>query len=263
MYNFIVSDIIIMDDYDIYNELKSDFKSSNRNKWESTKKYGKYKFLLYGFILFLILLPEMVLFLTKKTYEYTLDIDNLPEPIQTSADWWITKKVHWENVQIDFLAKYDIKWKVISVKDYVWLDIEKALSPRDFALWRWKISKQEIIDKLDWNDYRNRFIYAYVPEGNEDRFDAEFSWNIRKWNRWTLQTQFSNNHLIPANKKIKRLIKKIKEGDVVRLQWYLIYAHYESGQWSRGRHSSMNRKDTWAGACEVIYVTDITRLKEK
>ena len=75
-----------MDDYDIYNELKSDFKSCNRNKWESTKKYGKYKFLLYGFILFLILLPEMVLFLTKKTYEYTLDIDNLPEPIQTSAD---------------------------------------------------------------------------------------------------------------------------------------------------------------------------------
>jgi hypothetical protein len=37
------------------------------------------------------------------------------------------------------------------------------------------MSRQEIIDKFDWNDYRNRFIYAYVPEENANRFDAEFS----------------------------------------------------------------------------------------
>jgi len=248
-------------DNKIYQELKSDFYETNKNKWKTVKKHW-YKNFLYWVILFIVFLPQIILSLTRKTYEYIPDIDNLPEPIQTSADWWITMKVYWENVQIDFLAKYDIKWKVISVKDYAWLDIEKALSPRDFALWRWKMSKQEIIDKFNWNDYRNRFIYAYVPEGNEDRFDTEFSWNIKKWNRWTLRTQFSNNHLIPANKKIKRLIKKIKEWDVVRLQWYLIYAHYRSGQWSWEWHSSMNRDDTWAGACEVIYVTDITRLKE-
>ena len=173
-----------MDDYEIYNELKSEFKKSNTNKRKSTKEYGKYKIFLYGFILFLILLPEIVLFLVKKSYEYAPDLDNLQEPIQTSTSWWVTMRVHWIDVQIDFLAKYDIRWKIISIRDYAWTDIEKWLSPRDFVLWRWKMSRQEIIDKFNWNDYRNRFIYAYVPEENTTRFDSEFSWDIKKWKNY-------------------------------------------------------------------------------
>ena len=200
--------------------------------------------------------------MTKKTYEYTENINNLPEPLQIPASWWTTMKVHWVDVQIDFLAKYDIKWKVISIKDYAWTDIEKWLWPRDFTLWRWKLSNQEIINKFHWNDMRNRFIYAYVPYENMNWFDKEFSWDIRHNNRWTLWTQFSNNHPIPANKRIKRLMKKIKEWDVVRLQWYLVYVHFETNRWLWQRHSSLVRNDTWGWACEVIYVTDITRLKE-
>jgi hypothetical protein len=74
-----------MNDYEIYNELKSEFKKSSNNKRRSTKKYGKYKFLLYGFILFLILLPEIVLLIVRRPYEYISDFDNLPEPIQAST----------------------------------------------------------------------------------------------------------------------------------------------------------------------------------
>ena len=252
-----------MDDYEIYRELKSDFKKGNKNKRKSTKKYGKYKIFLYGFILFLILFPEIVLFLVKKSYEYVPDLDNLQEPIQTPTSWWVTMRVHWIDVQIDFLAEYDIRWKIISIRDYAWTDIEKWLSPRDFVLWRWKMSRQEIIDKFNWNDYRNRFIYAYVPEENITRFDSEFSWDIKKWNRWTVRSQFSNNHVIPANKKIRRLIKKIKEWDIVRLKWYLVSAHFQTKQWQWERHSSMSRDDRGEHSCEVLYVTDVTRLKEK
>ena len=201
--------------------------------------------------------------MTKKSYEYIDDIYNLPEPLQISTSWWTTMRVHWVDVQVDFLAEYDIKWKVISVKDYAWTDIEKWLWPRDFTLWRWKLSNQEIIDKFHWNDMRNRFIYAYVPYENIDWFDKEFSWDIRHNNRWTLWTQFSNNHPIPSNKKIKRLMKKIKEWDVVRLQWYLVYVHFKTNNWLWQWRSSLSRDDRWGWACEVIYVTDISRLKEK
>ncbi len=242
----------------VYQELKSDFYEENHH----TKKYGKYKLFLYWIILFLILLPQIMLLLTRKTYEYAPDLDNLPEPVQTPATWWTTMKMYWTDVQIDFQAKYDIKWKIISARDYAWTDIEKWISPRDFAIWRWKMSKQKIIDKFNRNDYRNRFIYAYVPWENETRFNSEFSWDIRNWNRWTLRTQFSNNHLIPANKKIRRLLKKIKEWDVVRLQWYLVYVHFETKQWLWERHSSLSRDDRWDHSCEVMYVTNVTRLKK-
>lgn len=249
--------------YEIYKELKSDFEKSNKNNSWFLKGYSNYKIRLYGIILFLIFLPQIVLFFTKKPYEYEQNLEDLPEPIQTPISWWTTIKVHWVDVKIDFLAEYDIKWKVISVKDYAWTDIEKWLWPRDFVLWRWKMSRQEIIDKFHRNDMRNRFIYAYVPTENIDRFDKEFWWDIKHGDRWTVRTQFSNNHPIPANKKIRRLMKKIKEWDVVRLQWYLVYAHRETKQWLRKRHSSMSRDDRGDHSCEVIYVTDITRLKEK
>ena len=111
---------------------------------------------------------------------------------------------------------------------------------------------------------RNRFIYIRVPYWNEDRFDQEFGGDIRHGNLWTVITQFSNNHPIPANKKIRNLMKKIKEWDVVRLQWYLVYAHWETKRWKYRRWPSSLVRDDWdPHSCEIIYVTDVTRLKEK
>jgi len=109
----------------IYQELKSELNKENNMKWKGFNKYGKYKILIYWIVLFIVFLPQIILFLTKKPHEYIEDLDNLPEPIQTEASWWTTMKVHWVDVQIDFLAKYDIKWKVISTRDYAWTDIEK------------------------------------------------------------------------------------------------------------------------------------------
>ena len=253
-----------MDNYKIYQELKAEFNKKNYDKRESTKKYGKHKIFLYGFILFLILLPEIVLLILKKPYEYVSDFDNLQEPIQTPTSWWVTMRVHWVDVQIDFLAEYDISWKIISIRDYAWTDVEKGLWPRDFVIWRWKMAKQEIIDKFLRNDMVNRIIYAYVPYENIDRFNEEFDADVQHGNRWTCRTSYSNNHPIPANKKIRLLMKKIKEGDVVRLQWYLVYPkrkvkNIDYRRWP----SSLVRTDSWDHSCEIIYVTNITRLKEK
>ena len=250
--------------YEIYKEIKADFDKENKTKREWIKKHGKYRIFLFWIILFLLFLPSIVLFFTKKTYEYVPDLDNLPEPIQTPTSWWTTMNVKWTDVQIDFLAKYDISWKIISIRDYAWTDIEKGLWPRDFVIWRWKMWRQEIIDKFNRNDMKNRIIYAYVPYENTDRFNKEFDADVQHGNRWTCMTSYSNNHPIPANKRIRLLMKKIKEWDVVRLQWYLVYARRTSKNRDYRRWpSSLVRTDTWNWACEIIYVTDITRLKEK
>lgn len=248
------------DSYKAYQELKADFKKEN-SKWVIKSNY---KIFLYWIFLLILLIPQIVLFFTKRTYEYVQDLDDLPSPIQTPATWWTTMRVHWVDVSIDFLAKYDISWKIISLRDYAWTDIEKGLWPRDFVIWRWKMWIQENIDKFRRNDMKNRFIYAYLPEENISRFNEEFSWDFRNDNRWTCRTSFSNNHLIPANRKIKVLMKKIKEWDFVRLQWYLVYAKWStrSGNYRWGP-SSLVRDDWWDHSCEIMYVTDIVRLKEK
>jgi len=251
-------------DNKVFEELSSEFYEHKKKEWGFVGRYGKFKLIFWGILCLILILPYIVLFLTKKTYEYVDDIDNLQEPIQTAASWWTTMYIHWVDVKIDFLASYDIRWKVISIRDYAWTDIEKWLGPRDFVLWWWKMSKQEIIDKFKWNDLRNRFIYIYVPYWNEDRFDQEFDGDIKHNNLWTAITQFSNNHLIPANKKIRTLVKKIKEWDVVRLKWYLVYAYWETNKWKYWRWPSSLVRDDWdAHSCEIIYVTDVVWLKEK
>ena len=248
---------LMEEEYKIYRELSLDFNKKNKWLFSRTKMF-------YVALLIVLLIPQIILLFTKKTYEYVEDLGNLPEPLQTPASWWVVMKVHWVDVQIDFLAKYDISWRIISTKDYAWTDIEKWLWPRDFVIWRWKMWRQEIIDKFHWNDMKNRIIYAYVPFENVDRFDEEFDWDVMHGNRWSCWISYSNNHPIPANKKVKLLMKKIKEWDYVRLQWYLVYAKWET---KNGRYwwwpSSLVRTDRWDHSCEIIYVTDVSWLKEK
>ena len=245
----------------IYQELKWDFNKEKQNKRNYTKKYDKYKYLLYWIILFIIFLPQITLFFTKKTYEYVPDINNLPEPTQTQTSWGVIMQVLWENVYIDFLAKYEVSWKVISARNYIGADVIRKLWPRDFVLWWWKMWRQEYIDKFSWNDMRDRYIYYRIKPWNEERFKNEFWWDFWKRQQWSLKeflVTFSNNHPIPANKKIRLLMNKIKEWDVIKMKWYLVYVHPE--KWNRYRWpSSLVRDDFW---CEIMYVTDISRLKE-
>jgi hypothetical protein len=74
-----------MQNREIYEELKSDFNQKNKRQRASIKQHGKYKYIFYFILLFCLLLPNIVLFLMKKPYEYVEDLDNLPEPTQTST----------------------------------------------------------------------------------------------------------------------------------------------------------------------------------
>ncbi len=76
-----------------------------------------------------------------------------------------------------------------------------------------------------------------------------------------VSTHCSNNHLIPADNAIKRKIKRLKKGDHVRIQGYLVNVDAEN---SAGKvylwDTSVSRDDSGDGACEIIYVTNIQWL---
>jgi len=89
------------------------------------------------------------------------------------------------------------------------------------------------------------------------------------WYRWSgaLTPPFnpekaSNNHLIPANAAIASRINAIHVGDQVRLTGLLVdYEVTRDGKEIFTRRTSLTRTDTGNGACEILYVTDLTVLR--
>ena len=61
-------------------------------------------------------------------------------------------------------------------------------------------------------------------------------------------------HMIPADDSVARALKRVRVGDVVTLDGYLVEADKPGGwRW----RSSLTRDDTGDGACEVVYVKDL------
>lgn len=69
----------------------------------------------------------------------------------------------------------------------------------------------------------------------------------------------SNNHLIPANNTIAGQIRAIHVGDQIRMTGLLVdYKVTKDGQAIFTRRTSLTRNDTGNGACEILYVTDLS-----
>ena len=235
-----------MEHDDVYEELKRDFKND--------KSKNKISLSTYIFLLIILLIPLIVFLIKRKPYSFVTSFDNLPEPVQTPISWSAVVTVFWKNLIVDFLASYDINWKVIAVKNFSSIsDLSMKISPRDFVLWWWFMWVQENIDKFIWNDWldNNMVVSAYIRSENKERLDAIW------WDSF-FQKNYSNNRLIPGDKKVRTLLNKIKEWDQIRIKWYLAYVYLDDGSRERGP-SCISRDDKW---CKIIYVTDITRLKE-
>ena len=230
---------------DVYSELKEMF---NREK-------SKNNISLFPYVILLIVLfiPLIVISIKWRPYSFVSSFDNLPDPKQTPFSWWTMISVFWKNLMVDFLASYDINWKVIAIKDFDYMsDFSVKISPRDFVLWWWFMWVQENIDKFFWNDGLNDMILsASVKSENADWLDSVWWLSVS-------QKKYSNNCLIPCDMKTRFLLSKIIEWDDVRIKWYLAYIYLDDGSW-HWWPSSMSREDRW---CEIIYVTDVTWLKE-
>ncbi len=72
-------------------------------------------------------------------------------------------------------------------------------------------------------------------------------------------SHLSNNHLLSADKRLSRLILKVRPGDQVYFKGYLAAYIQPANQFSRG--TSTVRDDVGNGACETVYVTEFRILK--
>lgn len=67
----------------------------------------------------------------------------------------------------------------------------------------------------------------------------------------------ANTHVIPYNEYIFKKLVKIKEWDIIELKWYLVNV-IDNKSWYVFK-TSLSRSDTWAGACEIFYITNIIK----
>jgi hypothetical protein len=93
-------------------------------------------------------------------------------------------------------------------------------------------------------------------------FTCSFTWSGGLTPPFSLE-KISNNHLIPADPAVARRIRAIRIGDQVRMKGLLVdYTVTDKGREIFTRRTSLTRSDTGNGACEILYVTEISVVRE-
>lgn len=177
--------------------------------------------------------------------QYTLE---LPEPKQVTTTGKTKLKTNIRNYEINYLAKYEISGLVINMKKYLTND----LSQKDVALTWGKLSNRKNAAKIKT---------SYKPRVLHFSYDNDFAYELGSD---YIDSHISNNHLIPASKAVKEKISQIGFGDFITITGYLVSVEKNGEEIWR---SSLSRTDGGTGeygtgACEVIYVREITWIDE-
>jgi hypothetical protein len=137
------------------------------------------------------------------------------------------------------LAKFSLTARVLSRENYHF-DAESDLSPTDLA--------------FGWGRMSDTAVLQHIKIGQGDRF---YYWSTRQFPipQREIETHSANMHMLPANALVAYELKRVRVGDVVTLDGLLVEADKQGGwRW----RSSMTRNDTGDGACEVVYVEDLS-----
>ncbi len=156
-----------------------------------------------------------------------------------------TLKVGKVDFDVHLLYKYKIKGQVLATYHYLPFSTSNKMSPVDVGLaWGYLLNEPDFKNMKCHETGFRRLICTSPPS-----LDVE--------------GLYSNNHLVASNKETKRLMKKIKKGDYIQIEGYLVNMYWGTKNSRSYWTSSTSRFDSGDGACELIYVTDIKWLKEK
>lgn len=131
-------------------------------------------------------------------------------------------------------AHFALTARVLSRENYH--DADAGLAPLDLALGWGPMSDSSVLKDIRISQ-SGRFYWWHV-----DAFPIP---------RRAIETHSANMHLIPADEDVRGALDRIRPGQLVRLEGFLVDAGGPNGwQW----HTSMSRDDTGNGACELVYV---------
>ena len=132
-------------------------------------------------------------------------------------------------------ARFTLTARVLSREDYRF-DAGAFLAPEDLALGWGRMSDSAVLAKITITQ-SNRFYYWHV-----DQFPIP---------RREIETSSANMHMIPADTAVRHVLERVRPGQLVHLEGFLVDARRPNGWYW---HTSMTREDTGDGACELVYV---------
>jgi hypothetical protein len=155
-------------------------------------------------------------------------------PRQTNID--PAQTFRFGEFQLTRRAGFQLRARVLSREDYRW-GTDADLSPVDLALGWGVMSDQAVLDRIEITQGTRWYFTRYeLPAPIPDEAIIRHS---------------SNMHMVPANTKVEKKLKKIRRGDIVNARGFLIDVDHDSGFLWR---TSMTREDTGNGSCEIFYV---------
>lgn len=141
--------------------------------------------------------------------------------------------------QVTPLAAFELEARVLGTERYT-LGRESELSPIDLA--------------LGWGAMSDSAVLEQITIRQSGRF---YHWSARQLPipKTTIVSHSANMHMVPADSRIEQQLKALRRGDIVRLEGELIRADTADGwHWV----SSMTRNDSGNGACELVWVREVT-----
>lgn len=147
-------------------------------------------------------------------------------------------------IRLKPLAVFSIDARVLHRKSYRY-DRGASLIPVDLALGWGPMSDQRVLDQLKITQSMRFYWYQYSsqPPIPVDQ----------------IVSHSTNLHVIPSTKAIAWRCKSLRSGQLVHLRGDLVEADGPAiGTW----RSSLSRTDTGNGACELMWVKEVSILPE-
>ncbi len=139
------------------------------------------------------------------------------------------------------LAEFRITARVLSRRNY-WHGRDAKLCPVDLALGWGPMSDEKVLSRVSIS-----------------QFDRCYMWSLREMSvpRTQVERNSANMHMIPATPGIRKQLKGLKKGSLIDCRGYLVEVTAPGGwRW----RSSLTRNDTGQGACEVVWVRELSVL---
>lgn len=161
-------------------------------------------------------------------------------PLQTDVPRGVAA-FRQEGAVIKPLAGFSVEARVLSREDYHF-GPDTAFSPTDLALGWGRMGDDAVLANLDISQSGRWYHYRW--HGNSPLPLDE------------IISSSANMHMIPADERIATQLHRIGVDDRMRIDGWLVQIDADDGwQWT----SSLRRDDSGGGACELVYVCEITK----
>ncbi|MGE0582635.1 MAG: hypothetical protein AB7P31_10970 [Steroidobacteraceae bacterium] len=130
-------------------------------------------------------------------------------------------------------ARFSAAVRVLGRERY-YIDPLAPVAPVDLAVGWGAMSDSAVLAAFEISQ-SNRFYYWHADEMPLPRSDIE--------------SHSANWHIVPASAEVDRALRRVRVGEVVRIEGELVDVQGPDGGSAR---TSLRRDDTGAGACEII-----------